>query len=321
MSAVDDARALATALGLPPVHSYPPFEQLFGWPLPAGLLPFADLLHTGNVPSIGATSWYLLDQRHGPDPEGACPPFRAFAALVGDPDRALDYFLNGRRSHMLVAGLLGIAEDAGGDIGMVDVGPGAVDAGLWVHGHSLRRLETPCETFAGFVSSGLLATLVDEDDEDDEDIERTEIETALRGLRPATPPDGSRVRQLEPWWRGVEWIREVLGGDWSDPLVPAPVPARDDAIGLHARLLAAVLTGDEADAGPLLADAERSPGSVTRALGQRVGRFLAGEDVTFGWLHRPRILALRDELRDNLAAHRAKEAAKKAAQRPRSRLP
>lgn len=283
----DYSRRLITTLGKKAADAFPEFEAVMGWPLPPGVLPLARSFAESDTPPIDG--WYYLDDKHGKGAEAPCPPWKVLRKLAKDGDSALEHFLFEHRAYGLLLGLLGFAEDPGGDVGFVDVGPDAVRGELYVHNHEGGLLESMDSTLAGFVQEHYVSWT---DDVDEEEVEVDAEDVEALGAPPK--PDAARVKDFLRQAKRVQWAVDVLRGEFDDWPTRDAEPTFSGPLRLHYELVAGTLTGDEARQRQALASARDAKGLLTRALAARVEKNLASpKSARLGWLKGPKLAEAR----------------------------
>ncbi len=276
---------LLAKLGCKPTTSFPAFEATMGWPLPPAVVPFAGPFATDRTPPVGG--WYYLEDKHGPKKDGASPPWSYFAKLAKSPEKALAHFLVDLRVYGLLFGLVGFAEDPGGDVAFVDVGPGGASGEVFEHNHEVGALWEKRVTLAGFVREGYASHAEDEEDADPSDDE-------VDALGAPPKPDRARVKEVLALYQAGRWMVPILRGDFDQPPVPGKPPKGTGPLVVHHELCASALTGDEARARKALAAAKKWKGALTRGLAARVEANLADpRGAKLGWLKAAQLAELR----------------------------
>ncbi len=293
---------LVKALGHTPTTRFPEFEALFGWRLPDSVLPFVELLRDDKMPGLVGGRWCFLNDKHGMPlwrDDVYCseeqvilaesPPWSVWSSLVNEPDAALDRLLYGPRNLALFAGLMPIAQDSGGDIGFIDVGPHAIGAGFYEWEHGMGGLNDSRESFTGFVRSQLEATAeffeYEWDAEEDPELGPPPLTMEALEKVPTSPPDrDKRVERVSENFEKVSWVAELLWG--KDEVKYSELPGDDSLLTLNAKLVASVLLNDRDGARNLCERTKQEPGVLSKALAGRVESYLRDEPFRLAWITR-----------------------------------
>ncbi len=269
---------LVEALGNEPATSYTPLEQVLGWSLPPEVGPFADMLADDRMPP--SSGWYYLYDKHGPKKDSACPPWKVFSKLAKDPKALVSHFLHDHRVYGVLLGLIGFAEDPGGDYAFVDVGPGAKLGEVYVHNHDFGRLGAKNVTFGAFVRERYSDLWLEEDDEE---ISETEARIGKLGKPPKA--DRERSRELMKLYEANRWLIAILRGEYEELPKPSAPPRGSGPLVLHHELLASAVLGDEARARKAVSAGKKAKGLLTRALAAQVEAvFASPKSAQLGWL-------------------------------------
>jgi hypothetical protein len=282
----EHSRRLLMALGGVPADAFPEFEALMGWPLPASVLPFAHIFAEEKTPPCAG--WSYLDDRHGKGEEAPCPPWRIFCELLQNGEQAVDHFLFEYRIYGLLFGLIGFAEDCGGDIGFVDVGPGGTGGGVFVHNHEVGWLEAKSTTLAGFVQEHYIEWA----DDVEHGVDESPVPSSVIGALGAAPaPEAQRSKQLLAHARHAQWLVDIFRGEFDGTQKPpSQILTVEGPLRLHYELLASAILGDGVGAQAAVREARDSKGFLTRSLGQRVDSLFAKpETASLGWLDAQRL--------------------------------
>jgi hypothetical protein len=248
-----------------PAKQFPPFEKLFGWPLPEIILPYSGHFAEHTLESIGvlqlnSTIWMKMK------------------SLSRNEDQALDFFLQGICVYALLLGLMPFGRYKG-DIHLVDVSDQGTAGEVFLHNHEVGLLEADNRSLPEFLKESYIECTEDDD-------HYASLYESMKRLKAATTSDKKKVKTVMRRYDDVYWLIDILRGvtpNW--PSEGQADPKLTGVLKVHYELIISSIKGDAGRAGKAVEEAENYSGLITSALATRVqSNFAKPRTAKLGYL-------------------------------------